>query len=153
MSLEQTKNKIEHDERLRIANAYKTEVLETLKGLEKQYEAILKRNQNLPESQRLTPEELILDQRIIDDIDETLQSEMDLVQRKIAWPLEKSKCQFEKLRRYFIDPLETHTLRVYGIEKLDRFVETFRLKSFGAEFQKYKDLVLVKLEEKEAKGR
>lgn len=153
MSLEEMKNKLEFDAKMKVANARKRDVMDLLKALEKQYEAFLRRNAKLPQSQQFTQEDLVLDQRVVADLDQTLAEEMSLVKKRTAWHLEKSKYQFDKMKGYFIDSIETQTLRVHGIVKADKFVETFRLRKLGPHFSRYMKLIQTKIEEQEAKGR
>lgn len=116
-------------------------------------EAVLRRNAKLPESQQLLPEELVLDKRIDIDLETFLAKEMESVKFKLAWSLQKSKIQHAKVENYFIKRVQTHAFKVFGINDKDSYVESFRLKSLGPDFEHLKNLVLIKLEEKEAKGR
>ncbi|KAK6640272.1 hypothetical protein RUM44_011958 [Polyplax serrata] len=152
-SLEQAKNRVEHTEKMKEANVYKRDLGEILKGLEKKFEALLRRNAKLPLSQQMTGKDLILDERIEEDLTNNLEKEMEMVKFKLAWTLEKSKLQHKKVNDYFIEDLEHHTFRVHGINDKDIYAETFRLKKLGPEFNVLKNLVILKLEEQEAKGR
>lgn len=153
MSLEQYKMKVQNELQLKKANTHKRQVIETLKALEKRYEILMKRNGKLPRSQQLTKEELVLDTRIIEEFENSLGEEMNLVKRKLAWNSEKSRWQYEKLQDYFIRPVEEQMTRVYGIERSDEYVETFRLRGLGSEFHECEKIVAIKLEEQELKGR
>ncbi|KAL0267585.1 UNVERIFIED_CONTAM: hypothetical protein PYX00_009818 [Menopon gallinae] len=153
LTLEQHKMKIQNELQQKAANAHKHQVLDMLKNLEKRYEIVQKRNAKLPKTQQLTREELLLDTRVAEDFEKSLEEEMDLVKRKLIWNLEKSSLQYEKLQKYFINPVEHPKLKVYGIQKSDQFVETFRLRALGAEFEEVERFVLIKLEEQELRGR
>ena len=144
---------MESEEKLRDANAYKRELTETLKGLEKKFEGVLRRNSKLPPSQQLTPAELIIDDRIEEDLASFLEKEMESVKFKLAWTVEKSRLQHEKLNNYYIKSIDHHLIKVCGVNNQDIYAETFRLQNLGSDFDNLKDLVSQKLEEQEAKGR
>lgn len=153
LSLEGVKSRAEYNEKMKDANHFKIELMETLKGLERKYEALLRRNSKLPVTQQLSPMDLILDPRIEEDIANLLDSEMEAVKFKLAWSLEKIKTQHRKVNDYFIKPLENYPIKVTGINDEHLFVESFRLKRLGTEFKALKEMVLIKQEEQEAKGR
>lgn len=63
------------------------------------------RNRDLIQSQQIPHEEFELDPRITEDLNQQLQAEMDLVHRKLAFKVEKSKLRLEKLMNHFIKPI------------------------------------------------
>lgn len=63
------------------------------------------RNKTLPDSHRLTHEELELDTRITDDLNKELDAEMAAVREKLAFKIEKSELGLQKLVDHFIKPI------------------------------------------------
>jgi hypothetical protein len=115
LSLEQQKQKDDYDHRMQIANNKKGCVLKTIDGLRVDYLKILERNTQLPSSQQFTAAELEIDPRITVDLEEQLKVEMNLVQRKMSFDVEKEKLAGQKLIEYFIEPLESFPIEVIGI--------------------------------------
>lgn len=102
------------------------------------------RNSQLPESQRLTPADLTLDDRIIDDLQQKLDIQMDIVRRQKEFDFEKAKLAGKKLMEHFIEPI-IYPIEVIGI-KNGLSVFSFRIKKLGKEFYKLKEEVEEKLE-------
>lgn len=102
------------------------------------------RNSQLPESQRLTPADLTLDDRIIDDLQQKLDIQMDIVRRQKEFDFEKAKLAGKKLMEHFIEPI-IYPIEVIGI-KNGLSVFSFRIKKLGKEFYNLKEEVEEKLE-------
>lgn len=115
LSLEQQKIKQENDRKAKLLNDRKNEILNTVAEYRKQFEAILARNQALPESQRIPMECFDLDERITADLKRELQAEMDLVKRKTAFDVEKARLSGEKLRKFFLEEMESMPIEVLGV--------------------------------------
>lgn len=75
----------------------------------------LYRNNELIPSQQLTTKEIELDPRITKDLLDTLNAELDLVKRKLEYPVEKAKISEKKLREYLVEPLDSIPITVVGI--------------------------------------
>lgn len=116
LSLEEEKQKSDHDRRLEIALARKHDVLQIIAKCKEEYDALIKRNRALPVSQQIPYSELELDPRITLSLKKRFESEMELVKRKKAFDVEKVKLAGEKLRRYFLEPLESYPIAVVGIK-------------------------------------
>jgi hypothetical protein len=52
---------------------------------------------------------------ITKDLDDTLEQEIDLVKRKLAFDVEKSRLGLQKLKYYFTDVLDSMTVYVCSI--------------------------------------
>lgn len=119
LSLEQQKIKQENDRKAKLLNDKKNEILDTVAEYREQFEKILSRNQALPESQRFAMEDFILDERITADMQQELEADMDLVRRKTAFDVEKTRLSGEKLKNFFLAEMESVPIEVLGV----RFVE------------------------------
>ncbi|EDS30799.1 wd-repeat protein [Culex quinquefasciatus] len=134
------------------AVATKNEILNTVAEYRKQFEAILARNQALPESQRIPMECFDLDERITADLKRELQAEMDLVKRKTAFDVEKARLSGEKLRKFFLEEMESMPIEVLGV-RIETSVKSFRIGKLNDEyFQTVADLE-ERIEAEEARRR
>lgn len=115
-SLEEEKQKEDHDRRLESALARKNEVLKVIATCKVEYEDLIKRNKALPPSQMIPYEELELDFRISQSLQKRFQEEMNLFKRKKEFDIEKAKLGGKKLMEYFLDPLDTIPISVAGIK-------------------------------------
>lgn len=86
----------------------------------------------MPKSQKLTVEDLELDERISKDLQQKLDFQMDVVRRKKEFDYEKAKLAGKKLMQHFIDPID-FPIMVIGI-KNSKTVYSFRIKKLGADF-------------------
>lgn len=116
LSLEEEKQKADHDRRLEIALARKNEVMQIIAKCKEEYDALIKRNKALPVSQQIPWSELELDPRITQSLQKRFDSEMELVKQKKAFDVEKVKLAGEKLRKYYLEPLESYPIEVVGIK-------------------------------------
>jgi cilia- and flagella-associated protein 44 len=133
LSLEQQKQKDNYDRRMAIADEKKRGVLQVIEGLRQRYQQILERNCRLPLSQQLTPVDLEIDPRLTADMTIKLRKEMELVNQKMAFDVEKEKLAGRKLLEYFIEPLESFPIEVIGINT-PRSVKTIRIQKLTDEF-------------------
>lgn len=69
----------------------------------------------LPVSQRIPMCDLEIHPDITKDLDDTLEQEIDLVKRKLAFDVEKSRLGLQKLKYYFTDVLDSMTVYVCSI--------------------------------------
>ncbi|XP_058801430.1 cilia- and flagella-associated protein 44 [Phymastichus coffea] len=125
-SLEQMIVKAEEDRIMAQAKAEKEKTLAALRELTEEYNSILKRNSELPASQRLTEEELELDPRITKDLNDQLDAEMDVVRKKLAYDLEKCELRLKKLMGHFVEPITCLPFAVRRILKPDTMVHSLR---------------------------
>lgn len=114
-SLEQQKIEDKKNHHLKLANEYKEKILDIIADYKLIYKDIIKRNRDLPLSQRFTSEELELDSRITADLIQSMQEKLDLERRKLAFDVEKAKLAKEKVINYFIKPLECFPFEVSAI--------------------------------------
>ncbi|XP_053686558.1 cilia- and flagella-associated protein 44 [Sabethes cyaneus] len=152
LSLEEQKIKQENDRKAKLLNDRKNRVLETIAEYRKQFEEILARNDELPESQRIPQEEFTLDQRIVDDLEQELQAEMDLVRQKTAFDVEKARLSGEKLKRFFLDGIESIPIQVLGVS-VATSVKSFRIHKLSEEYHQTVADLEERIREEEARKR
>lgn len=78
---------------------------------------------------------------------------MALVKRKLAYDLEKSEVQMNKLKRYITDPVDFHPLIVHGINDPNRFLMTVRQRKLPRLFYVTMEKVKEQMMEEANKGR
>lgn len=74
------------------------------------------RNRTLLPSQVIPIEDFEIDDRVTWDLDESLEMEMELVERKMAFDLAKSTRALEKAREFFIDPIRNLQIELRAIK-------------------------------------
>lgn len=116
LSLEEEKQKADHDHRMEIALARKSQVMKVIAQCKETYESLIKRNKALPPSQRIPFTELELDPRITDALQKRFDDEMEMVKQKKAFEVEKVKIAGKKLTQYFLEPLDSFPIEVIGIK-------------------------------------
>lgn len=115
LSVEQEKRKLNDDQRHTICHANKSKVLNVLKEFNSDFREIWKRNLQLPESQRIHENEFELDKRISDTLRDQLENQMQLTRARMGYDNEKARIGVEKLKTYFVDPLDSFPVQVLGI--------------------------------------
>lgn len=114
-SLEDQKKQSYRDERIRFVNDKKSQMLEVLRMLKDDFATVRAQNDLLPDSQRLSAHELELDDRITNDMDKSFSRQMDLVRRKMAFEVEKTKLLKDKVETFLTSNLECWPIEVIGI--------------------------------------
>lgn len=122
LSLEQQKQKNNQDRRNAIANQRKEGVRQTIAKYRKQFVEIMNVNKEIIESQRVQQYEIHLDDRITTQLNENFQQQYDLMKRKLAYDLEKSRLLAKKVKQYFIEPLDHLVIHVFGIRLVFRYM-------------------------------
>jgi hypothetical protein len=105
----------------------------------------------MPESQKLKVEDLELDDRISDDLQERLDRQMDVVRRKKEFDFEKVKLAGRKLKEHFIDPIE-FPIKVNGINN-GKTVYSFRVRKLGETFARLNDEMEIRMRQAAIKRR
>lgn len=115
LSLEQQKQKDNQDRRNAVANMRKDKVRQTIAKHREDFLAIMDRNNQIIDSQRVQQSEIQLDDRITEQLQENFQQQYDLMKRKLAYDLEKNRLLAKKVKEYFIEPLDHLVIHVFGI--------------------------------------
>lgn len=91
------------------------------------------RNKKLSDSQQITNDDLEVNPRITDDLMKSIDEKLSLLQRKFAFDIEKSRLLGNKVKEYFLKPLENYPIKVQGIlSNLE--VETFKIPKLSDDF-------------------
>ncbi|XP_058463045.1 cilia- and flagella-associated protein 44 isoform X2 [Malaya genurostris] len=152
LSLEEQKLKQESDRKAKVLNDKKNEILANVATYKKQFEALLARNEALPESQKIPMEAFSLDDRITEDLERELQAEMDLVRRKTAFDVEKARLTGEKLRNFFLDELESIPAEIKAVN-VTASVKSFRINKLNDEFHQTVADLEQRIKDEEARRR
>lgn len=115
LSLEETKIKAEEDRLLKIANAHKAAVRAIITDLKNRYDELLLKNSQLLESQRISKADLELDNRVTEYMYQQFEDNLALVKRKLAYNVEKSQLQMEKVKKYLFESCDLFPIRVKSI--------------------------------------
>merc|ERR1712110_337852 len=105
-SIEDAKQKTEHDKRMKEAEHKKKEVRKSINQLRRQFKAILEQNENMPKNIQLSRMEFEMDKQIKAELEQQTQEKKDLVKRELAWESEQLRVSLEKLRKRFKDVVE-----------------------------------------------
>lgn len=116
LSLEEDKQKADHDRRMEIALNRRKDVLKIIANCKEEFENLIKRNKALPVSQQIPYDQLEMDPRITANLQKRFDEEMDLVKRKKEFDVEKARLGGEKLVQYFLEPLDSFPIKVLGIK-------------------------------------
>ncbi|XP_069678702.1 cilia- and flagella-associated protein 44 [Periplaneta americana] len=152
LSLEETKAKAERDHKMAIANSRKEKVLKKLEALKTKFSELIVRNARLPLSQQMLRNELEIHPDITKDLDDKLQEDINLVKRKLAFNVEKSRLGLKKVQDYYLNNLDSITCFVLGI-RTNVKVCTYRQTKLTQDFDDAREAANRKLEEEERKGR
>lgn len=115
LSLEDQKQKNYRDERTRIINEKKSQMLEVLGMLKSDFSDVQNRNHLLPDSQKLSPVELELDTRITLDLEGDFQRQSGLVRRKMAFDVQKITLLKSKVENFLVNNLECWPIELLAI--------------------------------------
>lgn len=115
LSLEEQKQKNNRDKRAMIANERKRQVLTVIANYKRQFDALMKRNRAMVAQQRLNEENIMIEERITESLQESLLQQSQLVKRKLAFDLEKNRLLVQKVQEFFIEPVEDLITEVFSL--------------------------------------
>ncbi|KAL1505618.1 hypothetical protein ABEB36_005142 [Hypothenemus hampei] len=153
LSLEEVKIKTEDDRILKLANEHKNKIRDILKIFKEQYKKLLIRNSKLMHSQVIPKDQLVPDRRVAEYVDQIFSDKINIIKRKLAFDVEKSKIQLSKLQDYFTNPCDRHPVLVKGINKPDCAIMGVRQRKMPQIFYEMFDVIEQKLKDEEGKGR
>ncbi|GAB0093262.1 uncharacterized protein DMENIID0001_083410 [Sergentomyia squamirostris] len=134
LSLEEEKQKISDELREKESQIKKEEIRDILTTYREKFRDVIERNSQLPEDQRIgESDELYIDERINRDLQNSLDREMNLLKRKMAFDVGKAKLASTKMMSYFIDPLETYPIEVAGLNT-PKSVKSFRIQKLNEDY-------------------
>ncbi|TNN07796.1 Cilia- and flagella-associated protein [Schistosoma japonicum] len=111
-SIEETKQKLEQDHLMKLAEERKFITRQKLVELKGRFKKLKEQNNHLPERIRLSTEAFNLVPQIRCDLFNSRQAEIDLVYRETAWETEKHRLALEKLENRFTKPLDCDRITV-----------------------------------------
>ncbi|KAM9820225.1 LOW QUALITY PROTEIN: cilia- and flagella-associated protein 44 [Neosynchiropus ocellatus] len=125
-SIEAAMQMLEEDHIHQEASAKLAEKHTKLSELQRAYQHLVKENQSLPEHIRLTPAELMLDQRFSEQTEREKAEKVREVQNQLAWEEERSSRGLYKLQEWFEESLNANVVTVAAITS-DLLVTTYSL--------------------------
>ncbi|XP_052253766.1 cilia- and flagella-associated protein 44-like isoform X2 [Dreissena polymorpha] len=105
-SIEEAKQKAEHDKMMREAEEKKKEVRRHITKMRRMFKQLLEQNEALPGHLRLHKDEFEMDREIKEELERHKREKIELVRRELAWESEKQRIALEKLRKRFKDVVE-----------------------------------------------
>lgn len=116
LTLEEQKIKNNLDKINQIADSNKEKMKKIISDYKIEFLDIVRRNNLLKPSMQLDMKTINLDDRITADIQKRLDQEMELVERRKAYEVEKCKILTKKIKDFYISPLEELPIELYGIK-------------------------------------
>lgn len=135
LTLEEQKIKFNWDKINQIADVNKEKMKKIISDYKMEFLDIVRRNNLLKTSMQLDLRTINLDDRITADIQKRLDQEMELVERRKAYEVEKCKMLTQKIKDFYISPLEELPIELHGIKLVKFVVNTVSLiKHFFSSF-------------------
>lgn len=144
LSSEEAKRRKNDDERHTICDAEKKRVRDQLETLRGQFKRIWEMNLSLSESQRLPESDFELDPRITEDLNNTLEQKMKMAQREMEYDVERIQIGVQKMKKHFIDCLDSFPIQVLGIRRQLR-VQSIKFRKLQQEFYAAKEELAKKM--------
>jgi WD40 repeat protein len=144
-SIEDAKQKEEHDRKMKAAEAKKQKVRREIVLLRRTYTDLQQRSQHLPSHLRLSKDEFIMDPSIGQQLLAQLRDKLELVEREMAWESEKHSLALKKLQVKYKDNVECDRIVVWTIsdDGSDRYwVSTFRCVSPSPQYLALLDKIM-----------
>lgn len=116
LTLEEQTIKRNLDEINQIADCNKEKMKKIIADYKIEYLDIVRRNKLLKPSMQLDLKTINLDDRITADIQKRLDREMELVERRKAYEVEKCKILTKKIKDFYISPLAELPIELHGIK-------------------------------------
>ncbi|KAM7351532.1 cilia- and flagella-associated protein 44 isoform 2-T2 [Cochliomyia hominivorax] len=136
-SLEQEKIYAEIKRQEEAAAAHDRKILADIAILQKKFDDLLRENEVMHEDLRISHRDLLLDERITNQIKGELQAELDDVREDLAYDLEVAQVGKQKLFDYFFKKLDHIPIKISGIgENLELY--TFRVERLDENFEAIK---------------
>ncbi|KAK3770719.1 hypothetical protein RRG08_037905 [Elysia crispata] len=136
-SIEDAKQKTEHDKRMKEAEQKKRDVRKKINQMRRQFKTILEQNENMPKHLQLSRQEFEMDREIKQELHQQTAEKVDLVRRELAWDSEKLKISLEKLRKRFKDVVECERIVVRAFTTPHE-VTSFRASKLSDDFYQLK---------------
>lgn len=118
LTLEEQKIKHNLDQINEIADSNKEKMKKIVADYKAEFLDIVRRNNLLKTSMQLDLRTVNLDDRITADIQKRLDREMELVERRKAYEVEKCKILTKKIKDFYISPLDGLPIELHGIRSV-----------------------------------
>ncbi|CAH1262544.1 CFAP44 [Branchiostoma lanceolatum] len=132
-SIEDAKQKAEHDKMMRLAEEKKQKTRKAINQLRRKFHKLIEQNQELPDHAQLDRMEFELDPENRTEMELLTQDRLQLVHRELDWEKEKHSLALHKLKARFKDILMSERLVVHSFET-GHLVSTFRLGKLSEEY-------------------
>ncbi|KAK0161075.1 hypothetical protein PV327_009592 [Microctonus hyperodae] len=150
LNLQQMITKNEENRIMSEAKKKKDYTLMVLRDMREKFRTIVEENNTLLKSQQISEAEFELDPRITSDLNNQLQSEIDLVHKKMKFKVEKCRLALEKLTNQFIKPITCIPFVVCKISNQNQMVHSLREEASDENFLKNYASVLEQTNEKKS---
>ncbi|XP_033757971.1 cilia- and flagella-associated protein 44-like isoform X3 [Pecten maximus] len=111
-SIEDAKQKAEHDKMMKQAEEKKRDVKQRIAHLRRQFKTLLEQNENLPNHLQLRKDEFEMDREIKLELQRQKAERIAIVRKENAWESEKHRIALEKIRKRFKDVVECERIVV-----------------------------------------
>ncbi|KAM6447444.1 cilia- and flagella-associated protein 44 isoform 1-T1 [Liasis olivaceus] len=132
-SIENAKQKKEHDQIMRAAEHQKYLKRQELIALRHEFQELLQINSELPKHMQLPREQFEMDHRIRAELDRKTAKTIRLVMKELAWEQEKYRIGLRKVQERFRGNLEYDTIVVCAMRSTHR-ISTYRLLAISESF-------------------
>ncbi|XP_019642802.1 PREDICTED: cilia- and flagella-associated protein 44-like isoform X3 [Branchiostoma belcheri] len=132
-SIEDAKQKAEHDKMMRLAEEQKQKTRKAINQLRRKFNKLIEQNQELPGHAQLDRVEFELDPENRTEMERVTLERLQLVHRELDWEKEKHSLALHKLKARFKDILMSERLVVHSFET-GHLVSTFRLGKLSEEY-------------------
>ncbi|XP_060551905.1 LOW QUALITY PROTEIN: cilia- and flagella-associated protein 44-like [Ruditapes philippinarum] len=132
-SIEEAKQKAEHDKMMKEAEEKKREVRRHVAKMRRMFKQLLEQNDSLPKHLRLHKDEFEMDREIKLELERHKTEKIDVVRKELAWESEKQRIALEKLRKRFKDVVECDRIVVKAFESAHE-VASFRASKLSDDF-------------------
>ncbi|KAL2620171.1 hypothetical protein R1flu_000376 [Riccia fluitans] len=134
LSIEEQRAKTEQDERLRLAMEKKNVVLAKVDTLRNSLAVLMKEMNERERNEKLPMEHFEIDPHVRIMLAEEEKREVDQAQKELQWDSEKRNVALQKLKAWYLDPLEVERIVLYAFMS-GQVVSSFRTAKLSSEMQ------------------
>lgn len=124
-SIEESKKKTDRDKKVSNAETKKAALREKVTEIRERFNALLTKNQDKPEVERLSRSEFLIDLNIQDMLDKKVADVLEETELEEAYENEKSRIGLEKLHKFFFEKIEVERIVLHAF-KSKLATSTFR---------------------------
>ena len=151
-SIEEAKQKLEHDRAVAAAEARKDATRMEIQELRKLFVSVIESNEKLPSSLRLDPHHFEMDEEIRGPTLKANEEKIEIAQKEVAFEQEKTKLILSRVKSYFYQQLEFDLTMVRSFST-DHFISTFPLVQPTPDFEEIRNqLETIRLQSEANRG-